>query len=148
KRQDALENRVHVELEWLRRGPKARSTKSKARADKALELMSDLADLSSRTRSTSANIIFSATNRQSRQLVQLDDVSFSFGGRRVFEKIQFSITNGMRVGLVGPNGSGKSTLLRLLLGELEPEAGEIRKADNLRVVYFDQNRRLDPDILL
>ena len=148
KRQDALENRVHVELEWLRRGPKARTTKSKARVDKAHELMSDLADLSSRTRSTSANINFSATNRQSRQLVQLDDVSFSFGGRRLFEKIQFGITNGMRVGLVGPNGSGKSTLLRLLLGELEPQVGKIRKADNLRVVYFDQNRRLDPDVLL
>jgi ABC transport system ATP-binding/permease protein len=148
KRQDALENRVHVELEWLRRGPKARTTKSKARVDKAHELMGDLADLSSRTRSTSANINFSATNRQSRQLVQLDDVSFSFGGRRLFEKIQFGITNGMRVGLVGPNGSGKSTLLRLLLGELEPQVGKIRKADNLRVVYFDQNRRLDPEVLL
>ena len=148
KRQDALENRVHVELEWLRRGPKARTTKSKARIDKAHELMGDLADLSSRTRSTSANINFSATNRQGRQLVQLDDVSFSFGGRRLFEKIQFGITNGMRVGLVGPNGSGKSTLLRLLLGELETETGKIRKADNLRVVYFDQNRRLDPDVVL
>jgi ABC transport system ATP-binding/permease protein len=148
KRQDALENRVHVELQWLRRGPKARTTKSKARIAKAHELMGDLADLSSRTRSTSANINFSATNRQSRQLVQLDAVGFSFGGRRLFERIQFSITNGMRVGLVGPNGSGKSTLLRLLLGELEPETGKIRKADNLRVVYFDQNRRLDPDVLL
>jgi len=148
KRQDALENRVHVELEWLRRGPKARTTKSKARIDKAHELVGDLADLSSRTRTTSANINFSATNRQSRQLVELDDVSFSFGGRKLFEKIQFSITNGMRVGLVGPNGSGKSTLLRLLLGELKPGGGKIRKADHLRVVYFDQNRRLDPDILL
>ena len=148
KRQDALENRVHVELEWLRRGPKARTTKSKARIDKAHELAGDLADLSSRTRSTSANINFSATNRQSRQLVQVDDASFSFGGRKLFEKIQFSITNGMRVGLVGPNGSGKSTLLRLLLGDLEPAEGKIRKADNLRVVYFDQNRRLDPDVLL
>jgi ABC transport system ATP-binding/permease protein len=148
KRQEALENRVHVELEWLRRGPKARTTKSKARIDTAHELMGDLADLSSRTRSPSANINFSATNRQSRQLVQLDDVSFSFGARKLFKEIQFSITNGMRVGLVGPNGSGKSTLLRLLLGELKPEDGEIRKADNLRVVYFDQNRRLEPDILL
>ena len=148
KRQDALENRVHVELEWLRRGPKARSTKSKARIDKAHELMGDLADLNSRTRTTSASINFSATNRQTRQLVQLDEVSFSFGGRRLFEKIQFAITSGMRVGLVGPNGSGKSTLLRLLLGELEPAGGKIRKADNLRVVYFDQNRRLDPDVLL
>ncbi len=54
----------------------------------------------------------------------------------------------MRVGLVGPNGSGKSTLLRLLLGELQPANGKIRKADNLRVVYFDQNRRLNPDVLL
>src|SRR4030095_12089637 len=54
----------------------------------------------------------------------------------------------MRLGLVGPNGSGKSTLLRLLLGELHPASGEIRKADALRVVYFDQNRRLDPDVLL
>jgi ATP-binding cassette subfamily F protein uup len=81
-------------------------------------------------------------------LVQIDDVDFTFGGRKLFEKIQFSITSGMRVGLVGPNGSGKSTFLRLLLGELQPAAGEIRKADNLRVVYFDQNRHLDPDILL
>jgi len=148
KHQDALENRVHNELEWLRRGPKARTTKSKARIGKAHELIGDLADLNARTRTTSANINFSATNRQTRQLIQLDDVDFSFGGRKLFDKIQFSITSGMRVGLVGPNGSGKSTLLRLLLGELEPTAGKVRKADNLRVVYFDQNRRLDPDILL
>jgi ATP-binding cassette subfamily F protein uup len=148
KHQDALENRVHNELEWLRRGPKARTSKSKARIDKAHELMGDLADLNARTRAGSANINFSATNRQTRQLIQLDDVNFSFGGRRLFEKIRFSITSGMRVGLVGPNGSGKSTLLRLLLGELQPASGTIRKADNLRVVYFDQNRCLDPDVLL
>jgi ATP-binding cassette subfamily F protein uup len=139
---------VHNELEWLRRGPKARTTKAKARIDKAHELIGDLADLNARTRSSSANINFSATNRQTRQLIQLDDVDFSFGGRQLFEKIQFSVTSGMRVGLVGPNGSGKSTLLRLLLGELQPASGKIKKADNLRIVYFDQNRRLDPDVLL
>jgi ABC transport system ATP-binding/permease protein len=148
KHQDALENRVHNELEWLRRGPKARTTKAKARIDKANELIGELADLNSRTRTTSANIDFSATNRQTRQLIQLDHVGFSFGGRTLFEKVQFSVTSGMRVGLVGPNGSGKSTLLRLLLGELQPASGKIRKADNLRVVYFDQNRRLDSDVLL
>jgi ATP-binding cassette subfamily F protein uup len=148
KHQDALENRVHNELEWLRRGPKARTTKSKARIDKAHELIGDLADLNARTRTTSANINFSATNRQTRQLIQLDEVGFPFGGRQLFEKIQFSITSGMRVGLVGPNGSGKSTLLRLLLGELQPANGKIKKADALRIVYFDQNRHLDPDVLL
>src|SRR6266567_5002845 len=104
--------------------------------------------MNSRTRTSSANINFSATNRQTRQLIHLDDVVFSFAGRALFEKVQFGITSGMRVGLVGPNGSGKSTLLRLLLGELQPANGKIRKADNLRVVYFDQNRRLDPDVLL
>ena len=58
------------------------------------------------------------------------------------------MTSGMRVGLVGPNGSGKTTLLRLLRGDLLPSAGTIRKADPLRMVYFDQNRELDPDLLL
>ena len=148
KHQDALENRVHNELEWLRRGPKARTTKAKARIDKANELIGELADMNSRTRITSANINFSATNRQTRQLIHLDDVGFSFAGRALFEKVQFGVTSGMRVGLVGPNGSGKSTLLRLLLGELQPANGKIRRADNLRVVYFDQNRRLNPDVLL
>jgi ABC transport system ATP-binding/permease protein len=148
KHQDALENRVHVELEWLRRGPKARTTKAKARIDKANELIGELAELNSRTGSRSARIDFTATNRQTKQLIQLDDVGYSIGGRTLFERVQFSVTSGMRVGLVGPNGSGKSTLLRLLLGEIEPASGAIRKADALRIVYFDQNRRLDPDVLL
>src|SRR6185437_2691288 len=65
-----------------------------------------------------------------------------------FENFNFSVTSGMRVGLVGPNGSGKTTLLRLLRGEILPAAGRLRKAEPLRVVYFDQNRELDPDLLL
>src|SRR5439155_685915 len=55
---------------------------------------------------------------------------------------------GMRVGLVGPNGSGKTTLLRLLRGDIEPAKGKIRKADGLRIVYFDQSRQLDPEVTL
>jgi ATP-binding cassette subfamily F protein uup len=148
KHQEALENRVHVELEWLRRGPKARTTKAKARIDKANELIGELSDLTARTASRSARIDFSATNRQSKQLVEMREVGFSIGERTLFEKVQLSITNGMRLGLVGPNGSGKSTLLRLLQGELEATQGTIRKADALRVVYFDQNRQLNPDVLL
>src|SRR5205807_874868 len=66
----------------------------------------------------------------------------------LFKDIQFSVTSGMRVGLVGPNGSGKTTLLRLMRGDIKPESGKIRRADGLRIVYFDQNRELDPDITL
>ena len=148
KRQEALENRVRVELEWLRRGPKARTTKAKARIDQAGELVGELARVSSRSRSAAARIDFTATSRQTKQLIELEHVSYDIGGRTLFGDVRFSIRSGMRVGLVGPNGSGKSTLLRLLLGEIEPAGGVIRKADRLRVVYFDQNRRLEPDVLL
>jgi ATP-binding cassette subfamily F protein uup len=66
----------------------------------------------------------------------------------LFEDVSFAIMSGARVGLVGPNGSGKTTLLRLLKGELQPSRGQIREADGLRITYFDQNRQLDPDVLL
>ncbi len=147
-RQEALENRVHTEIEWLRRGPKARTTKAKDRIGKAHKMIGDLAEMKARTGTSTAQIDFSATNRQTKQLIQLEGVTGAIGGRRLFEKLNFAVTSGMRVGLVGPNGSGKTTLLRLLRGDLKPAAGTIRKADPLRMVYFDQNRELDPDLLL
>jgi len=70
------------------------------------------------------------------------------GGRELFTGLNCVITAGMRVGLVGPNGSGKTSLLRLLRGESEPGAGTVKRADWLRVVYFDQTRELDPDVTL
>jgi len=147
-RQAALENRVHTEIEWLRRGPKARTTKSKARIDKAHEMIGELSEMNVRTRSTSAKIDFSASDRKSKQLITLDGVRYAVAGRTLFEDIHFIITSGMRVGLVGPNGSGKTTLLRLLKGELKPAGGSLRRAEALRIVYFDQNRELDADVSL
>ena len=148
KRQEALENLVHTEIEWLRRGAKARTTKSKARIDTAQELIGELADLNARTRAPSAKIDFSATDRKTKRLITLDDVTYGIAGRTLFSGIHFTVTSQMRVGLVGPNGSGKTTLLRLLRGDMQPTRGEIRSADSLRIVYFDQNRELDPEISL
>lgn len=148
KRQEALENRVKVEIEWLRRGPKARTTKSKARINKANELIGELADLNARTRTATADIDFSATERRTKRLIELEGVTFRFGERTLFHDLDFLITAGTRVGLVGPNGSGKTTILRLLNGELEPVTGGIKRANSLRIVYFDQNRQLDPSITL
>jgi ATP-binding cassette subfamily F protein uup len=148
KRQEALENLVHREIEWLRRGAKARTRKSKARIDKAGELMGELADLNSRTRSGAALIDFSTTDRKTKRLIELGDVSCEVGNRKLFGGLNFVITAGIRVGLVGPNGSGKTSLLRLLRGETNPAAGEVRRVDRLRIVYFDQTRELDPDITL
>jgi len=148
KRQEALENLVHSEIEWLRRGAKARTRKSKARIDKAGELMEELADLNARTRSGTAQIDFSATDRKTKRLIELENVGYTIGERRLFQGLNFIIAAGMRVGLVGPNGSGKTTLLRLLRGEVAASAGEIRQADRLRIVYFDQTRALDPNVTL
>jgi ATP-binding cassette subfamily F protein uup len=148
KRHEALENLVHNEIEWLRRGAKARTRKSKARIGKANELMGELADLNARTRTATAQIDFSATDRKTKRLIELENLAYSIGDRTLFEGLNFILTAGARVGLVGPNASGKTTLLRLLRGELTPTDGQIRRADWLRIVYFDQTRQLDNNVTL
>ena len=148
KRQEALENLVKNDIAWLRRGAKARTRKSKARIGKAHQSMGELADLNNRTRSGSAEIDFSATQRQTKRLVELESVGYTIADRTLFSGFDFTITVGMRGGLVGPNGSGKSTLLRLLQGELAPTSGTLRRADSLQIVYFDQNRELDLSVTL
>jgi ATP-binding cassette subfamily F protein uup len=148
RRQEALENRVRTEIEWLRRGPKARATKAKARIDKAHALIGELAEVSARNRTSTANIEFAESGRETRRLVALDHLGYEVAGRTLFRDLTFPLTAGTRVGLVGPNGSGKTTLLRLLRGELQPTSGAIERANALRIVYFDQNRQLDPSLTL
>jgi ABC transport system ATP-binding/permease protein len=148
RRQEALENLVHSEIEWLRRGAKARTRKSKARIDKAGELISELAGLNARTRTASAQIDFAATDRKTKRLIELENVTCEIGNRKLFEGLNFIVSAGMRVGMVGPNGSGKTSLLRMLRGEVAPSSGEVRRADWLRTVYFDQSRSLDLSLTL
>lgn len=148
KLQDALKNRVKIEVDWLRRGPKARSTKAKARIDNANDLIGQLKEVNSRVQTATAGIDFSATERQTKRLVELEDISITLGDRKIVEGLNFLITSGMRVGLVGPNGSGKTTLLRLLTGELQASAGVMKKAPLLKIVYFSQMRELDEDVTL
>lgn len=148
RRQEALENRVRIEKDWLRRGPKARTTKSKARIDRAYELIGELADLGNRTQTKTAGIDFSATDRQTKRLVETEGLQYSAGDRKLFDGLDFVITAGMRVGLVGPNGSGKTTFLRLLSGDVKEDAGTLKRANNLKVVYFEQNRQIDESLTL
>jgi len=152
QQQAALKNRVKIEVEWLRRGPKARSTKAKARIDNANDLIGQLKDVNQRVQTSTAGIEFAATDRQTKRLVEFEDVALSFGTppneRKIVEHLNFLIANGVRVGLVGPNGSGKTTLLRLLAGELEPTVGSIKKAASLKIVYFSQMRELEEGVTL
>jgi ATP-binding cassette subfamily F protein uup len=148
RQMESLRNRVRTEIEWLRRGPKARTTKSKARIDSANAMIGELADMSSRTASSSAGIDFAASDRKTKRLVEFDGVTCEIGGRTLFRDLNFTMIAGSKVGLVGPNGSGKTTLLRLLRGELEPAAGTVKRADALRLVYFSQMRDLDENLTL
>jgi ABC transport system ATP-binding/permease protein len=163
KQQESLRNRVRTEIEWLRRGPKARTTKSKARIDTANAMIGQLAAMDARTSVSTAGIDFEASMRKTKRLVEFANVACdvpdgadgstethpkSKNGQRLFTGLNFILTAGMKVGLVGPNGSGKTTLLRLLRGELEPAEGSIRRAEALRLVYFSQMRELDEDLTL
>ena len=145
EQQAALANRVRREVEWLRRGPKARTGKSKARIDAAHELMGELAEVSGRNAKATTRIDFTASGRKTRKLIRAEAISKRMGGRELFRDLSFSLAPGMRLGLAGPNGSGKTTLLRVLMGEIDADGGRVERADGLRIVYFDQGReQLDP----
>jgi ATP-binding cassette subfamily F protein uup len=149
KYQEALGNKVRREVEWLRRGAKARTTKSKARIDTAGQMIEELNEMSARTVKRTTQIDFAGTDRQTKRLVDVAAVSKSLGGRELFRDFSFVLSPGARIGLLGPNGSGKTTLLKLLNGEVLPDSGSVRRADGVKIVYFDQGREhLDGEMTL
>jgi len=149
KEREALANLVRREIEWLRRGAKARTSKSKARIANAGELQVKLAESQDRARTGTTDIDFTGTGRRTKRLVIAEGIARGFGGRNLFHDVSFALGPGMRLGLLGANGSGKTSLLKVLAGEANPDAGSIQFADALRIVYFDQNReQLDPEVTL
>jgi ATP-binding cassette subfamily F protein uup len=149
REQQTLANQVRREIEWLRRGPKARATKAKARIDAAGRLIEELAEVTSRQQTASAQIDFSASGRRTKNLLEARAVTKELGGRTLFRELSLILRPGVRLGLVGVNGSGKTTLLRIMNGEISPDSGTVERADKLRVVYFDQHRQhLDPAVTL
>jgi ATP-binding cassette subfamily F protein uup len=147
--QETLANLVRREVEWLRRGPKARTTKSKSRIQNAEGLIGELKESKSRSATSSAKIDFTASERKTKRLWLARNLRKQLGGRTLINDLDILLTPGTRLGILGPNGSGKTTLLRIITGELEPDAGTIEKAEKLRTVYFEQNREsLDPTLTL
>lgn len=144
--QSSLANRVRREVEWLRRGPKARTTKAKARVEAAESLIQELADTTARSVQSTADIDFTGSGRRSKQLLVGRGLSKTFGGTPIVANLDIDVGPGDRIGLLGPNGSGKTSLLRLLAGTLQPDSGSLVHADALRIVSFEQHRdSLDPD---
>jgi ATP-binding cassette subfamily F protein uup len=142
-REQSVAGRVRREIEWLQRGAKARTTKAKGRIQQAGEMMQELAGLKDRNAQTAAaKIDFTASGRETRKLLVANNVSKRMGDRELFRDVSFTLSPRASLGLLGPNGSGKSTLLKVLAGELPPDSGEVKRAEQLRVVRFEQNRAL------
>jgi len=146
-RQQSLASQVRDEIEWLRRGPKARGTKAKGRIQQAGEMIKDLGDLRNRNAvgGSVTQVDFAATDRKTRKLISVEKVAKTLGGKSLFKDVSFVLAPGTKMGLLGPNGSGKSTIIRLLTDALQPDAGTVKRADALKVILFDQARAaLDP----
>jgi len=129
------QNFLRKELEWLRRQPKARSTKQKARIDRAEAAKSVTAPKLDRTASLELDVV-----RSGKTILELRDLQIKVGERVLIEKLTMFLTEGERVGIVGPNGSGKTTLLKTLLGDHTPSSGSVVLGQNTKVAYFDQRR--------
>ena len=129
------QNFLRSEIEWLRRQPKARSTKQKARIERA-EAAIDAPKLREDKQATFA--IESA--RTGKTILELKRATLGVGGRELVHALDFILTKGERVGIVGRNGTGKTTLLRAIVGDLEPMSGEVVRGLNTRIAYFDQER--------
>ena len=143
--EESLATTVRREIEWLRQGAKARSTKAKGRIQEAGRLIEELDQARARSTVGTVGLELTGSGRRSRRLLVTRGLAKSLGGRLVVRGLDLTIGPGTRVGLIGPNGSGKTTLLGLLAGALQPDAGQVDRADGLRLVRFEQHRLgLDP----
>ena len=136
----SIASKARREEEWLRSNVKARTTKSTARIHEANELLDTLADVKRRNKQHTAGINFVGSERSTTKLLVAKNIMCEMNGKTLFKGLDFILAPGTRIGLMGPNGSGKTTLLRILADELTISQGTIKRADNLKVVYFDQHR--------
>lgn len=145
----SLNSQLRDEIEWLKRSPKARTTKSRSRVNKAYEMMEDLSHLKNRNKTSSVEIEFSASERETKKLLVANNLTKSLGGKLLFKGINLTLSPGSCLGIVGKNGTGKTTLLKLLAGEIQQDMGTIKYADDLKLVYFDQHReKISPQTTL
>lgn len=144
-RQNALfDKKLAQEEVWIRQGIKARRTRNEGRVRTLEKLRNERAERMNRQGKASFNL--EEAQKSGKLAAELEHVSVAFEGKQVIRDFSMTLQRGDRVGLIGPNGAGKSTLLKLILGDIEPDSGSIKRGTKLEVAYFDQLRgQLDMD---
>ena len=143
-RETDFDRRLAIEEAWLRQGIKARRTRNEGRVRALVAMRQERAER--RAPPGAVRLQIERAGPSGQLVFDIDHVSKAFGATTVVRDFSARVMRGDRVGLIGPNGAGKTTLLRLLLGDLQPDQGEVRRGANVAVAYYDQQReQLDPE---
>jgi energy-dependent translational throttle protein EttA len=134
--EDARSKAMKKELEWARQNPKGRQAKSKAR----LARFEELSDYEYQKRNETQEIFIPVAERLGHEVFEFKNVSKSFGDRLLIDNLSFQVPAGAIVGIIGPNGAGKSTLFKLIAGKEQPDSGEIKVGQTVKMAFVDQNR--------
>ncbi len=136
KEETSRQKTLAEELEWIRKNPKARQAKSKARINAYEELLNE----ASKDKITQAHINIPMTERLGDLVIEANNISKGFGDKLLIENLSFKIPKGAIVGIIGPNGAGKTTLFKMITGQEQPDSGTIRIGDTVDLGYVDQTR--------
>ncbi|BDG10212.1 energy-dependent translational throttle protein EttA [Anaeromyxobacter paludicola] len=136
KQESARIKAMKVELEWVRQNPKARQAKSKAR----LSRFEELSSVEYQKRNETQEIFIPVAERLGDQVVEFKNVSKGFGDRLLIDDLSFIVPPGAIVGIIGPNGAGKSTLFKMITGAEQPDAGEVKIGQTVKLAFVDQSR--------
>lgn len=134
--ESARQKALQKELEWIRQNPKGRQAKSKARIARFEELNS----LEYQKRNETQEIFIPVADRLGNEVIEFVNTSKAFGDRLLIDNLSFKIPPGAIVGIIGPNGAGKSTLFRMIMGKEQPDSGEIKIGETVKIAYVDQSR--------
>ena len=141
---EKFDKKLAQEEAWLRQGIKARRTRDEGRVKALMEMRKERA--ARRAQIGQVQLAADSAERSGKLVFEAKGVTKSFGDKTVVRNASFRVIRKDRIGLIGPNGSGKTTLLRMLMGELAPDSGEIRRGTNVQIAYYDQQReQLDPE---
>ncbi len=136
KQVDAHMKAMKQELEWVRSNPKARQAKSKARLARFEEMSSH----EYQKRNETQEIFIPVGERLGDQVIEFNNVSKCFGDKLLMDNVSFAIPPGAIVGIIGPNGAGKSTLFKMITGQQQPDSGEVKIGQTVKLAYVDQSR--------